>query len=612
MTDLAPRRGQAAARLFIGIGAAGFLLTVAALTFAAAPSAAAPSAAPASDRATQKSVNRWMKSLSLRDKVAQLVMIPFSGHSISTSTREYRKYVHLIRDVHVGGLILVNVAQGRLSSRPEPHELAAFVNRLQRISKLPLLVSGDFERGASMRVSGTTVFPHAMAFAAAGDPALTKYEGEVTAREARAVGVQWIFYPDGDVNNNPDNPIINIRSFGENPQVVARNVQAYIEGADSDRRNRVLTTVKHFPGHGDTATDTHLGIATITVDRQRLDSVELIPFRAAIAKNVDAVMTAHISVPALEPADIPATLSSAVLTKLLRQELGFTGLVVTDAMDMGAVVKNFGDAEASVRAIEAGADVILMPPDADVAVNAVVAAVRKGRISQKRIDQSVARVLGAKIKVGLDRGRLVDLEAIDDVVNSPEANDRAQEVADRAVTLLRNDQAQIPLQAPAKTCFLLLAESHYSNEGLAFTQEVHKRSPDALVLTLDPSLPDAALDVAAQRTSFCDATVVGAFASVAAARGNMALPAGFPRLMDTLLATGKPMTLISLGNPYLLRSYPKVAAYLTTFSTVAPSEIAAVKAIFGEMAIRGKLPVTIPDLAKYGDGIQMAATVSGK
>ncbi|MBZ5596522.1 MAG: hypothetical protein LAP39_30135 [Acidobacteriia bacterium] len=550
-----------------------------------------------------------MKSLSLRDKAAQLVMIPFSGHAISTRTREYRKFVHLIRDVHVGGLILVNVAQGRLVQRPEPHELASFVNRLQRMSRMPLMVSGDFERGASMRVNGTTVFPHAMAFAAAGDPAFTRYEGEVTAKESRAIGFQWVFYPDADVNNNPDNPIINIRSFGENPQVVARHVEAFIEGAESDRRAPVLTTAKHFPGHGDTAVDTHLGLATITGDRKRLDEVELVPFRAAIAKGVDSVMTAHISVPALDTGEAPATLSAEILTKLLRAELHFQGLIVTDALDMGAIVKGFGPADASVKALEAGADVLLMPPDPEVAVNAIVAAVRHGRISQKRLDQSVARVLAAKIKVGLDRNRLVDLEAIDDVVNSPEANDRAQEVADRAVTLLRND-GQIPLREPAKSCFLVLAESHYSNEGLAFAQEIHKRSPDALALTLDPSLPDAALDVAATRAGFCDSTVVAAFVSVAAARGTTALAAGLEKLLDTLIASGKPVTLIALGNPYLLRNFPKVAAYMTTYSTVAPSEIAAVKALYGEMPIRGRLPVTIPELAKYGDGIQLPATAA--
>ncbi len=570
--------------------------------------ALAAAAAPA-DRGAQKSVNRWMKSLSLREKAAQLVMIPFAGHSISTRTREYRKFIHLVRDVRVGGLILVNVAQGRLAQRAEPHELGSFINRMQRMSRLPLLVSGDLERGVSMRVNDTTVFPHAMAFAAAGDPALTRYEGEVTAREARALGIQWIFYPDADVNNNPDNPIINIRSFGENPQVVSRNVEAFIEGAEADRRIRVLTTAKHFPGHGDTAIDSHLGLPTITADRQRLAAVELVPFRAAIAKGVDAVMTAHISVPALDSSDVPATLSAAILTKLLRDDLGFHGLIVTDAMDMGAVVNGFGETEASVRAIEAGADVVLMPMDAEAAVNAIVAAVHRGRISQKRLDQSVARVLAAKIKVGLDRGRLVDLEAIDDVVNSPEANERAQEVADRAVTLIRNDGPQIPLRAPDKTCFLLLAESHYSNEGLVFGQEIHKRSPNSLVLTLDPSLPDAAMDVAATRAGFCDSTVVAAFVAVAA-RANVALAAGFPKLLDTLIASGKPVTLIALGSPYLLRTFPKVAAYLTTFSTVPPSEIAAVKALFGEISIRGRLPVTIPDLAKYGDGIQLPATAA--
>jgi beta-N-acetylhexosaminidase len=551
-----------------------------------------------------------LKTLTLRDKAAQLVMIPFSGHAMSTRTREYRKFVHLIRDVHVGGLILVNVAQGRLVQRPEPHELASFVNRLQRMSRLPLLVSGDFERGASMRVNGTTVFPHAMAFAAAGDPALTRYEGEVAAKESRAIGVQWVFYPDADVNDNPDNPIINIRSFGENAQVVARNVEAFIDGAESDRRARVLTTAKHFPGHGDTATDTHLGLATITADRQHLDQVELVPFRAAIAKGVDSVMTAHISVPALGTGEVPSTLSPEILTKLLRDELRFQGLIVTDALDMGAIVKGFGPADASVKALEAGADVLLMPPDAEVAVNAIVAAVRHGRISQKRLDQSVTRVLAAKMKLGLDRSRLVDLEAIDDVVNSPEANERAEEVADRAVTLLRNEPQQVPIRQPAKTCFLVLAESHYSNEGLAFTQEIHKRSPDALALTLDPSLPDAAMDVAATRMGFCEATVVAAFASVAAARGNTALPPEFAKLVDTLIASGKPVTLVALGNPYLLRAFPKVAAYLTTYSTVAPSEIAAVKALFGEMPIRGRLPVTIPELAKYGDGIQLPATAA--
>src|SRR5690348_4981105 len=241
---------------------------------------------------------------------------------------------------------------------------------MQQLTRVPLLVGGDFERGASMRIDGTTVFPHAMAFGAAGDPALTRYEGEVTAREARAIGVHWIYYPVADVNNNPDNPIINIRSFGENPADVATHVRAFIEGAHSDRKNYVLTTAKHFPGHGDTAVDTHVGLATIPADRERLEHLELVPFRAAIEAGVDAIMTAHIAVPAISPPDLPATLSPAILTKLLRQEMGFKGLVVTDALEMGGIAKGYNSGEAAVRALEAGADTLLMPADPEAAVKA--------------------------------------------------------------------------------------------------------------------------------------------------------------------------------------------------------------------------------------------------
>src|ERR1022692_3329831 len=291
-------------------------------------------------------VRRWMKTLTLREEVAQLVFIEFHGGSPNTRSRDYQKFVRLIRDTDVGGLILINAANGRGVQKAEPYALAAFLNRMQRLARVPLLVGADFERGASMRVSGTTPFPHAMAFGAAGDPSLTRFEGEVTAREARALGVHWVYYPVADVNNNPDNPIINIRSFGENPQEVAAHVKAFIEGARADKRNPVLTTAKHFPGHGDTAVDTHLNLATIPADRDRLERLELVPFRAAIDAGVDAVMTAHIAVPALAPPDLPATLSPAILIGLLREQLGFKGLVITDALGMGGIVNGFGAGDA--------------------------------------------------------------------------------------------------------------------------------------------------------------------------------------------------------------------------------------------------------------------------
>jgi beta-N-acetylhexosaminidase len=544
-----------------------------------------------------------MKTLTLREKVAQLIVIGFNGHPMNTRTRAYRTFVRLVAQEHIGGLILVNVDNGRTVAKADPLETASFINRMQRLASIPLLVSADFERGASMRVDATTAFPHAMAFTASRDPSEARVEGQITAKEARALGVQWLFFPDADVNNNPDNPIINIRSYGENPDDVSAFVTAFIEGAHSVPGARVLTTAKHFPGHGDTATDTHLNLATITADKTRLEQLEWAPFRAAIDAGTDAVMTAHIAVPALDDAGIPATLSPKIVTGILRGELGFKGIIVTDALDMGGIAKGFPNGEAAVRSLEAGADVLLMPPDAGAAINAIVAAVRTGRISEKRINESVTRILVAKAHLGLARKKLVDLGAIPSIVNSPASNAAAQSIADRSVTLVRNENAFAPLRPDATTAYFLLTESPTSMEGQAFALEVRTRSVGARITVLDSSMPDAALQAAAQAASDASRYVVVAFASVAAYRGSVALGGSFPHLIDTLTATKKPVGLIAMGNPYLLRNFPDVAMYMTTYTTVPPAEISAVKALFGEMPITGKLPVTIPGFANYGDGI---------
>ena len=545
--------------------------------------------------------------MTLRDEVAQLVFIPFYGHAPNSRSREYLKMLRLIRTTKVGGLILINVSNGRQIAKAEPYALAAFLNRLQRLAAVPLLVGGDFERGASMRVEGTTVFPHAMAFGAAGDPALSRFEGEVTAREARALGVHWIYYPVADVNNNPDNPIINIRSYGEDAEAVAAHAAAFIAGAHSDPRNLVLTTAKHFPGHGDTATDSHLNMPTVAADRERLDRLELVPFRAAIRAGADAVMTAHVAVPALAPPTLPATLSPAILTGLLRRELGFHGLVVTDALDMGGIARGFSTGDASVRAIEAGADALLMPADPDEAIRAVVAAVNGGRLSRQRIQESVVKLLAAKERLGLDRKRFVDLEAIGDVIDAPESGERAQRIAERALTLVRNDGNLLPLAAPEGACFVTMSESRYSAEGLAFAAEVRKRGR-ASVAAVDPSLSHQDVDDAIRRLpTSCTAYVVAAFASVGATRGSPVLAGELPGAIETVVSLGKPVALVALGNPYLLRDFPQVAAYVATFTTVPPAEVAAVKALWGEIGIHGRLPVSIPALARLGEGIDTEA-----
>jgi len=539
-----------------------------------------------------------MRGMTIRDEVAQLIVVPFSGQPLNPRTKAYREFVKLVANDHVGGMILVNVTQGRLVQKAEPLAVAAFLNQMQRLAKVPLLVSADLERGASMRLNATTVFPHAMAFAAAQDPGAAKTEGEVTAREARAVGIHWVFYPVADVNNNPDNPIINIRSFGENPAEVSKYVDAFIDGAHADKSNLILTTAKHFPGHGDTSTDSHMNLATITADRERLDKVEFAPFRSAIEHGVDSIMTAHIAVPALDDSGLPATLSPKILTGILREQLGFKGIVVTDALEMGGIAKGFKQGEAAVRALEAGADVLLMPTDPHAVIEAVTAAVQSGRISKKRLEVSVERLLAAKARVGLVWPSTVDLEKVTVILNSPESNAAAQAVADRSVTLVKGGAS---LGDPAKACFLALAESRTSPQGQAFSTEILKRAPGAHVAILNSQMTAEEVAVADQQASGCETTVVAAFVSVAAYRGNVALGGVFPGLMERLIGSGKPVSLVSLGNPYLLRNFTGVSNYMTTFSTVPPSEVAAVKVLFGEIPALGKMPVTIP-------GVRQAAS----
>lgn len=560
---------------------------------------------PAAER---QPAQKWMRGMSLHDMVAQLVIVTSYGENPGARSELFRKYVHQVRDLRVGGMIVANRVQGGRVINAEPVAMAAFLNRMQKLARVPLLIGADFERGASMRVADTPKFPYQMAYGAARDLNLTRYLGLATARESRALGVHWVFAPDADVNNNPDNPIINIRSFGENPQDVAEQVKAFIEGAHSDARNRVLVTAKHFPGHGDTSVDSHINLAVVSADRARMDRVELFPFRAAIAQGVDAVMTAHLSVPAIEPQEMPATVSSAVLTGLLRNELGFNGLVVTDAMDMAGLSKFFPAGEAAVRSIEAGADVLLMPPNPEEAIRAVVNAVNSGRISRKRIEQSTMKVLAAKARVGLHRNRLVNLEEVSDAIDPPESHEKAQQAADKAVTLVKNEGNAVPLMNPEKACIFVLSESRYGQQGRKLMEEVQKRGKNIRAVLLDPLMATSELDSVRQKAAGCEQNVVAAFVTVGAFRGNVALAGNLGSFVTNLLEEKTPVTLISLGNPYLLRSYPKVAAYMATFSTTTTSEIAAVKAIMGETQIGGRLPVTIPGIANYGDGILLAAS----
>ena len=557
---------------------------------------------------TNPSVRQWTRSMTLRDKAAQLVIVPVYGELTNTRSAEYRKYQHLIRDLHVGGVIVTGHSLAGGIRNAEPYAMAALLNRLQKLARTPLFVAADFERGASMRVNSTTAWPYSMAFTAAQDLDAVTEEGADTARDARAMGVNWLFAPVADVNNNPDNPIINIRSFGENPEQVAAYVEAYINGAHSDRKYPVLVTANHFPGHGDTTEDSHIQLPRLDVDHDRIEAVELTPFRKAIEAGVDAVMTAHLSVPALDPDGLPATVSPKIVTGLLRDELGFHGLVVTDAMDMQGLAAMFDSGEASVRAMEAGADVLLMPKHPEEAIRAIVAAVQKGRISKRRLDDSVNRVLAAKLRLGLRAKKLVDLEAIADVVDSPEAADRAQEVADRAVTLVKDSRDSLPIRHPENICVVAMTEGRRSQQGIKLIDEIKKRAAAVSTTVVDSTMSKTDLDQVSEKMSSCSQIVAAAYVTVAAYRGNVALAGGYPDFLNGLIDGKAPVMLVSLGNPYLIRAFPKASAYLTTYSSTPTSETAVAKALFGEIAISGRLPVTIPGVAKYGDGIQVPAS----
>lgn len=569
------------------------------LILACAALPAQPPAKSAADPARQ-----WLRSLTPAERVAQLVMVPFYGDAPNPRSPAWKEYESLVRELRVGGLIVLNRVRDGVVERADPYQMAAFLNRMQRLARLPLIVAGDFERGASMRMTSTVPFPHAMVYAAADEEEGVRRLGRATAREARAMGVHWIFAPDADVNNNPDNPIINIRSFGEDPQQVARLVRAYIEGAHSQPGAPVLVTVKHFPGHGDTSTDSHLGLGTVTADRARLDAVELVPFRAAIEAGVDAIMTAHLAVPALEPEQIPATVSRRIMTGLLREELGFRGILTTDAMDMRGLTQMFAPGEAAVRALEAGNDLLLIPQDPRAAVRGVMEALRQGRLTQARIDASVLKILRAKLRLGLFRQRFVRIEAIPDALLDPGDIAAARTTAQRAVALVKNEGGVVPLDHREGACWFILSGSRFSTQGLGLADELRSRGIRGPVL-LDPSLPEAEFAAQAEKAASCGAIVAAAYVTVSAYRGSVDLGGGYPGFLKRLLATGRPVILIAFGNPYLLRTYPEVAAYLAAFSTARVSEEAAVRAVFGEAPVTGRLPVAIPGLATAGFGIKI-------
>ena len=564
---------------------------------------------PPTGPAPQTWAEATLAQMTLREKGGQLMMPFVLGNFAPEGSETHDRIVDVIEEEHVGGVIM---------SVGSPSEVAVKLNDLQMHSKYPLLVAADLESGAGFRfrgavhiptniaLGGATTFPSLMAFGAAGDWRYAYQLGRITALEDRAMGVHVPFAPVLDVNNNPENPIINIRSFGEDPDAVANLGASLVRGLqDYD----AVSTGKHFPGHGDTDTDSHLALPIIRVGRDRLDAVELVPFRAAIAAGMKGIMTAHIAVPEISGETIPATLSPEVLTGLLRDDLGFDGIVFTDAMDMVAVDRLFPRGEAAVRAVLAGADVILMPREVKRAVDAIVDAIDEGRLTEARIDESVGRLLRLKEDLGLHEERTVPLEMIPRVVGVPEHMEVAREVAESSITLLQNVRDLLPLLGTRRAQVLSVSFRNPGDvlSGRYFDARLRETYPRLVTRSVDAATNSEAYGDLLRRARRSNLVVVSIYSNFA---GKVELPDATVEFVNELASRSITHVVITFGNPYLISFFPDAQAYLLAWSSAQVSQEAAADALFGGIAITGRSPIGMDPFFAIGDGIQIPLKVS--
>ncbi|MGB9863351.1 MAG: glycoside hydrolase family 3 N-terminal domain-containing protein [Candidatus Saccharicenans sp.] len=538
-------------------------------------------------------VEKVMRSMTLEEKIGQLVVTRYSGEFFNLADENVKRLERLVRDYHLGGLILFG---------GEALETAYFTNHFQKISRVPLLIASDLERGAGNQVTGATLFPPLMALGAADSEELAYQMGRVTALEARALGIHMTYAPVVDVNINPDNPIINTRSVGEDPEQVARITTAFIRGC---QENGLIATAKHFPGHGDTDQDSHSLLPTIKAELTRLEQVELYPFKKAVEAGVQAIMTAHLYVPALEPeAGLPATLSPRVITDLLRNRLGFKGLVVTDALEMRGITGYFGEEEAALRALKAGVDLLLLPPNPERVIDYLVDAVRRGQLPLSRVEDSLRRVLLCKSRLGLHRNRLVELDRLPLVLGRPENKEIARKAFASAITLVKNENSLLPLAAGRKMVILSLSSDPGDYfAGRKFASEVLSRVPGARAFYADGDTGQERLEEALSEAASAEVAVVALFSSLRAYKGSVDLEPAHVELIRRIKSSGARVVVLSFGSPYFLRHFPEVDAYLCLYRDTPETQELGARALFGEIRLAGKLPVSLPGLFPRGHGL---------
>ena len=571
-----------------------------------------------------KWANEQLRKMSLEEKIGQLISVGVNATFLNQDSDAYRALKHQIEDNKVGGVILF---------RGPVYESVILVNRMQELAKYPLLISADLEAGAGMRFDDTINFPWNMAVAATGNPEYARRQGEITAREARALGVQQIFAPVVDVNNNAANPVINVRSYGEDPADVARFAVAFTEGAQAAG---AIATAKHFPGHGDTAVDSHRGLPEINVGRDRLNTVEFVPFKATVDAGIGAVMVGHIAMPQIdatavkplpqnvkskpidtdeggeiieEKAAMPATMSP-VIGNILRKDLKFPGMIVTDALSMSGLTIYFTPEESAVRALEAGADMLLKPADVDASFRGVHEAVKSGRITEQRVEESARKILAAKYDLGLVDQRITSVDAIDRIVGSRDVPALAMEIAEHAVTLVRDEDKLVPLktQKPEARIFNLAVTNGDDRNWIAnaFVSRLGRGGVKVETVVLDDRSTDQDVQKAIERAKSADLVIASLYGRV---RSGQALSVGVPdagaRALSALIAAKTPIVGISFGNPYLLRSFPELRTYLVAYGDMPSLQQAVARALLGEIDIGGRLPISLPGLYPRGTGIQV-------
>jgi len=576
--------------------------------------------------AAVKWANNELSRMSLDEKIGQLISVGVNATFLNQDSDAFQTLKHQVEDLHIGGIILF---------RGPVYESVILVNRMQELANYPLLISADLEAGSGMRFDDTVNFPWNMAVAATGNPDYARRQGEITAREARAMGVQHVFAPVVDVNNNAANPVINVRSYGEDAADVARFAAAFTKGAQA---GGVIATAKHFPGHGDTAVDSHRGLPEINVARSRLNSVELVPFEAAVKAGVGSVMVGHIALPQIdsspikplpkavkskptdtdeageiieEKATMPATMSP-VIDGILKNDLNFKGMIVTDALSMSGLTIYFSQDEAAVRALEAGADMLLKPSDVEAAFRGVRDAVKNGRLTEKRIEESARKVLAAKHDLGLVAQRLTPIESIDRTVASREARMLATEIAEHAITLVRDEDKLIPIKAMKPDAKVLNIAITNGDDRLwvanAFVSQLARSGRNVDTLALDDRSPDAEVQKVMEAAKSADLVIASLYGRVRTGQvRSVGLPDSGSRVLNGLMGDKIRMIAISFGNPYLLESFPGLRTYMVAYGDMPSLQQAAARALLGEIDVVGKLPISLPGLYPRGTGIQLKA-----